>query len=98
MLDLRSLTLKQLALVKPHTKANTDQNCSFEDLVIFTCCSLILRPIYASRLPVEVLVCCAGRSQQRTPAQQPWQIPPTISTRNAGANEGPETNGGCECP
>jgi len=30
MLDLRSLTLKQLALVKPHTKANTDQNCSFE--------------------------------------------------------------------
>jgi hypothetical protein len=30
MLDLRSSTLQQLALVKPHTKANTDQNCSFE--------------------------------------------------------------------
>ena len=33
MLDLRSLTLKQLALVKPHTKANTDQNCSFQKAI-----------------------------------------------------------------
>ena len=37
MLDLRSLTLKQLALVKPHTKANTDQNCSFEKAINYNC-------------------------------------------------------------
>ena len=37
MLDLRSLTLKQLALVKPHTKANTDQNCSFKKAINYNC-------------------------------------------------------------
>jgi hypothetical protein len=37
MLDLRSSTLKQLALVKPHTQANTDQNCSFEKAINYNC-------------------------------------------------------------
>jgi hypothetical protein len=40
MLDLRSLTLEQLALVKPHTKANTDQNCSFEKAINYNCAAL----------------------------------------------------------
>jgi hypothetical protein len=48
MLDLRSLTLKQLSLVKPHTKANTDQNCSFDAVITILFHSLI----YAERCRV----------------------------------------------